>query len=284
MPTRLQTLPLSTSYSLTHPFLAFTIANTPRPLSLSFSTATLNLPTFTELLLFLGRNRAFPFIFLHSLVLLSSSIGIAQKSRGLQRRLFSTWLPFSANLVIICPLYYGIERKTMHYSKLIQGSPSNGTFTWINPYKYKNPYITSMTVLFRPKEFQAVFNNVDTTNVITNSNDETVTIPPGYYTLSEIIALLNTMTDTLFSISTNASSYGCIWIQSPHTIDFTDAPDIGEILGLDGRTIILPASFYGSNVIDITRNRQVIQVYSTIVRSSDLKLPRPTRTTTCSPR
>ena len=129
-----------------------------------------------------------------------------------------------------------------------------------------------MTVLFRPKEANAMFNNVVTTNIVTNSNDETVTIPPGYYTLSEIIALLNTMTDTLFSISTNASSYGCIWIQSPHKIDFTDAPDIREILGFDGRTVILPASFYGSNVIDITRNRQVIQVYSTIVRSSDLKI------------
>ena len=158
----------------------------------------------------------------------------------------------------------------MHYSMLIQGSPTNGTFTWINPYKYKNPYITSMTVLFHPNG--SMFYNVDTTNVITNSNDETVTISAGYYTLSEIIALLNTMTDTLFSISTNASSFGCIWIQSPHTIDFTDAPDICEILGLDGRTLILPASFYGSNVIDITRNRQVIQVYSTIVRSSDLKI------------
>ena len=75
-----------------------------------------------------------------------------------------------------------------------------------------------------------------------------------------------------FSISTNASSFGCIWIQSPYSIDFTDAPDIREILGLDGRTVILPASFYGSNVIDITRNRQVIQVYSTIVRSSNLKI------------
>ena len=87
------------------------------------------------------------------------------------------------------------------------------------------------------------------------------------------------MTDTLFSISTNASSFGCIWIQSPHTIDFTDAPDIREILGLDKRTVILPASFYGSNVIDITRNRQVIQVYSTIVRSSDLKIGRQDDTT-----
>ena len=36
--------------------------------------------------------------------------------------------------------------------------------------------------------------------------------------------------------------------------------------------IVRPASFYGSNVIDITRNRQVVQVYSSLVRSSDLKI------------
>ena len=77
----------------------------------------------------------------------------------------------------------------MHYSMLIRGSPTNGSFTWMNLYKY-----SSMTVLFRPKEAKAMFNNVDTTNVIANSNDETVTIPAGYYTLSKIIALLNTMT------------------------------------------------------------------------------------------
>ena len=80
------------------------------------------------------------------------------------------------------------------------------------------------------------------------------------------------MTDTTFLISTKTSSYGCIWIQSPHTIDFTNAPDIRDILGLEGRAVILPALFYGSNVTDITRNRQVIQVYSTLVRSPDLKI------------
>ena len=80
------------------------------------------------------------------------------------------------------------------------------------------------------------------------------------------------MTDTMFSISTKASRYGCIWIQSPHTIDLTNAPDIWNILGLEGRTVILPASFYGSNVTDFTRNRQVIQVYSSLVRSPDLKI------------
>ena len=117
-----------------------------------------------------------------------------------------------------------------------------------------------------------MFNNVDSTNVVTNSIDKELTIPPGYYTITHIIAILNTMTDTTFSISTKASSYGCIYIQSTHTIDFTNTPDIREILGLEGRTVIPPASFYGSNVIDITRNRQVIQVYSSFVCSSDLKI------------
>ena len=127
-----------------------------------------------------------------------------------------------------------------------------------------------MNALFRPNP--VMFNNVDTTNVVTNTNGEEVTIPPCYYTIGEIISMLNTMTDTTFSISTMATSYECISIQSPYSIDFTNAPDILAILGLEGHTVILPASFYGSNVIDITRNRQVIQVYSSLVRSSDLKI------------
>ena len=36
--------------------------------------------------------------------------------------------------------------------------------------------------------------------------------------------------------------------------------------------VILPASFHGSNETDFTRNRQVIQVYSSLVRSSYLKI------------
>ena len=49
-------------------------------------------------------------------------------------------------------------------------------------------------------------------------------------------------------------------------------PDILEIFSLEGCTVILPASFYGSNVTDFTLNRQVIQVYSSLVLSSDLKI------------
>ena len=94
----------------------------------------------------------------------------------------------------------------MHYSMLIQGSHTNGTFEWINPYKFQGPYNTSMTALFLPPQDessirpQAMFNNVDTTNIVSNSGGEEVTISPGYYTLSEIIVILNTMTNTSFSI------------------------------------------------------------------------------------
>ena len=102
--------------------------------------------------------------------------------------------------------------KKMQYSMLIQGSPTNSTFEWINPYKFQDLYITSLTVLFRPSQDessirpQAMLNNVDTTNVVTNTNDEELTIPSGHYTIGKIISILNTMTDTTFSKSTKATS------------------------------------------------------------------------------
>ena len=80
-----------------------------------------------------------------------------------------------------------------------------------------------------------MFNNVYSTNVVTNTNDEERTVSHFYYTIGDIIVILNTMTDdTTFSISAKASGYMCIWIQSLHTIDFTNARVIREILGLEG--------------------------------------------------
>ena len=84
---------------------------------------------------------------------------------------------------------------------------------------------------------QVMSNNVDMTNEVTNSNDEEVAIPPGYYSIGDIIAILNTITDITFSIYTIASSYGCIWIQSPYSIHFSNSPDIREIPGLNGRRL-----------------------------------------------
>ena len=98
-----------------------------------------------------------------------------------------------------------------------------------------------------------MLNNVNTANVVTDTKNVKRTTP-GFYTIAEIIAILNTITQTSFSISTMVSSYGCIWIQFPYSIHFTNATNIREILGLEGRTVILPALFYGMNVIYITRN------------------------------
>ena len=124
------------------------------------------------------------------------------------------------------PLFSGSERQAMYHSMLIQGLLTNGTFERINPYKHRNPTIISITSLFTP--YQGIFNNVDFTNVVTNSNDEDVTICPGYYTIGEIIAILNTMTDnTTFSISTKASRYGNFWMQSP-TPSISPMPRIFE--------------------------------------------------------
>ena len=158
----------------------------------------------------------------------------------------------------------------MPYMRDIQGSPTNGTFTWINPHKYRNPTITSITILFFL--YLLKFNNVNSTSVVTNTNGEERMIPLKYYTFGEIIAIFNTMIDATFSISTQATSYKCIWIQSPHTIDITKAWIFEKSSGLEGRTVIIPASFYESNVVEITRYCHVIHVYSLLVQSSHFKM------------
>ena len=80
-----------------------------------------------------------------------------------------------------------------------------------------------------------------------------------------------TMWQILILNNYSGSKLGVHLIQSPYSIDFANAPDVREIFGLGNHTI-LPASFYGWNVIDITRNHKVIQVHSSLVCSSDLKI------------
>ena len=159
----------------------------------------------------------------------------------------------------------------MHYSINIQGKPINGSFTWSNTYKFKNPYITMMKVLIKPYGQSSIFKNVDKTNIFRNSKGESITLDPGYYSLSEIMAQLNTMQYTEFSISNSIHGFGCTFVQSSADLDFKDAPDIMEILGFT-ETFYKAAPYYSKNIIDITRNRQAIQVYSSLVRSSDLKI------------
>ena len=53
----------------------------------------------------------------------------------------------------------------------------------------------------------ALFMNIDKEDTAFNTSSEEVMISPGYY---QIIGMLNTITNTTFSISTIATSVGCI--------------------------------------------------------------------------
>ena len=96
----------------------------------------------------------------------------------------------------------------MHYSIIIQGKPSNGSFTWDNPYRFNNPYITMIKVLLTPNS-DSIFSNIDQTNTVSNGKGESVVFEKGYYTLADIIAILNQMQYTQYSISNAVSSFGC---------------------------------------------------------------------------
>ena len=157
----------------------------------------------------------------------------------------------------------------MHYSIIIQGEAPNGSFTWSRGnYRFKNPYITMMKVLFKPDG--AAFTNIDTQNIVTNGKNERVVFDKGYYTLAEILAMLNEMQWCQFSIVTSGYSFGCIKLNAQYALDLSKAPEIREILGLS--RAIYDGLHFGTSIIDITRNRQVVQVYSSIVRTSDLKI------------
>ena len=137
-----------------------------------------------------------------------------------------------------------------------------------------------MTVLFRPN--QVMFDNVDSTNVVTNTNDEEVTIPPGYYTIGEIIAIFNIMIDTSFSISTRLRVMG-VSESSSHT------PSTSPMLQIFEKSSVWKdeRSFYSLRSMDRTWLISLeIAKWSTCTRRScDPPIWRlPTRTTISLPR
>ena len=128
-----------------------------------------------------------------------------------------------------------------------------------------------MKILVKPVNNQSIIDNIDSTNIISTGNNQTINFEKGYYTLSQILAKINSLNDIQIKISVAHENFGCIEMINNTTIDFSNSPDICNILGLKrkeypgGRNISLEA-------IDITRNRQLIQIFSTIVRSSDLQI------------
>ena len=55
------------------------------------------------------------------------------------------------------------------------------------------------------------------------------------------------------------------------SIDFSITPDLCDRIDIKQQTYS-EGEYYGDDVIDITRNQQLIQVFSSIVKTSDLKI------------
>ena len=102
----------------------------------------------------------------------------------------------------------------------------------------------------------SIFNTIDQTNIVSNDKGESVTFEKGFYSLSQIIDILNTMMYSQFSLSKDVDRFGCIHIP-PSFIDFSITPDLCDRIDIKHT---LKESIV--EIIDITRNRQLIQLFS----------------------
>ena len=125
-----------------------------------------------------------------------------------------------------------------------------------------------------------MFNNVDSTSVVININGKEIMITPAYwFTLSASIAILSTVTNSYSQFLQCLQVRGAFG-SSPYTPSISPMLQMYEKY-LGWKLYHSTCFLYGTNVIDITRNRQVIQLYSSLVRSSNLKFAN--QKTICSP-
>lgn len=158
----------------------------------------------------------------------------------------------------------------MHYYINIQSKANKGNDIVNISHKFSRPFITHMNVVVN-KNSDSLITNVKKDNIVKNGNGEEILFEKGYYSLGMIIAILNTMEYSEFQITTSTYKFGCLHMNSSCPIDFSQADDLRDILGLT-KNIYSSGSHYGDNIIDVTRNLQVIQVYCSLVKSSELKI------------
>ena len=91
-----------------------------------------------------------------------------------------------------------------------------------------------MKVLLKPIN-DSIFNNIDQTNIVSNDKGESVTFEKGFYSLSQIIDILNTMMCSQFSLSNDVDRFGCIHISS--SIDFSITPDLCDRIDINQHTL-----------------------------------------------
>lgn len=158
----------------------------------------------------------------------------------------------------------------MHYYINIQSKANNGNDIVNISHRFTRPFITHMNVVVN-KNSDSLITNIKKDNIVKNGNGEEILFEKGYYSLGMIIAMLNTMEYSEFQVTTSTYKFGCLHMNSSCSIDFTQAEDLRDILGLT-ENIYSSGSHFCENIIDVTRNLQVIQVYCSLVKSSELKI------------
>lgn len=101
-----------------------------------------------------------------------------------------------------------------------------------------------------------LFNNVNSDQTING-----ISIKKGFYTLQELMSVINSAGSLLISlITTEENAYHC---KLSSQVDFSNARELQEILGFDN----VIASGVSNHPVDITRGLNVLQIYSSIVNS-----------------
>lgn len=137
-------------------------------------------------------------------------------------------------------------------------------------------FITSATISFIPKGNQPILDNVLQDNII-KVNTVPHVISKGCYSISDLIAEINDILIDVGSVSvvTEGSGFGLakLYIQAYNVIDFSEAPDILDILKLDPVYSTNANKTYKSNsIVDITRNLQNVQIFCSMLQASSCRI------------
>lgn len=137
-------------------------------------------------------------------------------------------------------------------------------------------FITSATISFIPKGNQPILDNVLQDNII-KVNTVSHTISKGCYAISDLIAEINNILIDVGSVSVviEGSGFGLckLYIQAYNVIDFSEAPDILDILKLDPvYSTNANKTYYSNSIVDITRNLQNVQIFCSMLQASSCRI------------
>lgn len=116
------------------------------------------------------------------------------------------------------------------------------------------------------KTAQSIINNIFTTQILI-VNNQSITIPPGFYSLENLFAIINQQSIAISLIKNEENAYHT---KTSTTFDFTNAREIQEILGFN--KAVVSSESISANPANITRGLNVIQLYSSIT-NSDSDIP-----------